>query len=150
MSSRITAGVATTGGDLTRFPRTSRLLQAKDYRAVFSNARYKVSCRFFLVLAIPCDGAARLGLVVSRKNVPGAVQRNRLKRLIRENFRRRQTQLCGTNMVVLARKDAHRHPNPALNRKLDKLLDDLLGKMRSAGAAEPGTANPDTAKRESP
>lgn len=128
------------------FPRTSRLLQAKDYRAVFSNARFKVSCRLFLVLAIPDEsGAARLGLVVSRKNVPGAVQRNRLKRLIRENFRRRQTQLCGASLVVLARKDAHRQPNSALNRKLNKLLDDLLGKMRSAGAAECGTAS-----RESP
>ena len=121
---------------------------------MFSNARFKVSCRFFLVLAIPDEnGAARLGLVVSRKNVPGAVQRNRLKRLIRENFRRRQTQLRGANLVVLARKDAHKHPNPALNRKLDKLLDDLLGKMRGAansGTAEPGTGNHDTAKRESP
>ena len=119
------------------FPRTSRLLQAKDYRAVFSNARFKVSCRFFLVLAIPDEsGAARLGLVVSRKNVPGAVQRNRLKRLVRENFRRRQTQLCGTNLVVLARKDAHRHPNSALNRKLNELLDDLLEKMRNAATRE--------------
>lgn len=136
MNSGITAGAATTGGDLSRFPRTARLLAAKDYRAVFSNARFKVSCRYFLVLAIPDDGAARLGLVVSRKNVPGAVQRNRLKRLIRENFRKRQSQLCGANLVVLARKDAHRHPNPALNRKLEKLLDDLLGKMRNAGAAD--------------
>ncbi len=133
--------VATSG-----FPRTSRLLRAKDYRAVFSNARFKVSCRLFLVLAIPDEsGAAKLGLVVSRKNVPGAVQRSRLKRLIRENFRERQTQLGGANLVVLARKDAHRQPNSVLNRKLNELLDDLLGKMRRAVAAECGTAS-----RESP
>lgn len=135
----------------SRFPRTSRLLQAKDYRAVFSNARHKVSCRLFLVLAIPDEsGTAKLGLVVSRKNVPSAVQRNRLKRLIRENFRRHRMRLCGASLVVLARKDAHRQPNSALNRKLNKLLDDLLGKMRNAGAADSKAAECRTASRESP
>lgn len=150
MNSGKIAGVGTSGGDPSRFPRTSRLLGARDYRAVFSKTRFKVSCRYFLVLAIIEEGrAAKLGLVVSRKNVPAAVQRNRLKRLLRENFRKRQTQLRGTSLVVLARKDAHKHPNPAIHRRLNKLLDDLLGKVRAA-AADAKAAQHGAAKRESP
>ena len=151
LNSGTIADVATSYGDRRRFPRTSRLLEARDYRAVFSAARFKVSCRHFLVLAISGDsGAARLGLVVSRKNVPGAVQRNRLKRLIRENFRRRGTRLHGMNLVVLARKDAHKHPNPAIHRRLNKLLDDLLEKARGADAGDAKAAPYPKAKRESP
>ena len=116
-------------------PPTSRLLRAGEFRAVFSNARFKVSCRHFLVLGIPNEAAtARLGLVVSRKNVPAAIQRNRVKRLIREGFRKRRAELCGVDLVVLARKDAHKLANVSINQKLNGLWNDLMGKMRGGGA----------------
>ncbi len=118
------------------------MLQSEDFRAVFSHTRFKVSCRHFLMLAIPNEkGEARLGVVVAKKNIPGAVQRNRVKRLIRENFRRRKEQLSGTDLVVLARKGAHAPGNVAINHRLNALWDDLLKKMRAAG---------DTDRQESP
>lgn len=110
-------------------------MQAKDYRAVFSTARFKASCRYFLVLAIPNEIArARLGVVVSKKNVPGAVQRNRLKRLLRENFRIRQAKLSGVDIVVLARKNAHTLGNNAISNKIDGLWNVLTGKMQNSVA----------------
>ncbi len=113
------------------FPRSARLLQAGEFRAVFSAARFKVSCRSFLVLALPADhGGARLGLVVSKKNVPAAVQRNRVKRLVREHFRHRRARLSGVDLVVLARKDVHKLGNAAIQQKLESLWQDLLAKMR--------------------
>ena len=108
---------------------------AKDFKAVFSNARFKVACRYFLVLAIPAAAAGpRLGVVVSKKNVPSAVQRNRVKRLIRENFRKRQTGIGGADLVVLARKNAHTLGNSAINGKMDGLWNDLTGKMQSVAS----------------
>ena len=123
------------------FPRSARLLQAADFRAVFSQARYKVSCRHFLVLALPNPATGRLGVVVSRKNVPGAVGRNRVKRLIREHYRMRRANLAGIDLVVLARKDAHKLANTAIRHRLESLWADLQGKIRRhTGAGEsPGS-----------
>ena len=49
---------------------------------------------------------ARLGIVVAKKNIKLAVDRNRLKRLVRESFRKQQLGLLGLDIVVIIKKDA--------------------------------------------
>lgn len=51
---------------------------------------------------------ARLGLVVAKKHLKRAIDRNRFKRLVRESFRSHQLQLAGLDVVVLARNGALR------------------------------------------
>ena len=48
-------------------------------------------------------GHARLGLVVSKKVSKKAVVRNRVKRLIRENFRLQQDSLGACDFVIVAK-----------------------------------------------
>ncbi len=48
-------------------------------------------------------GLARLGLAIPRKQIRRAVERNRVKRLIRESFRRHQDLLRGLDVVVIGR-----------------------------------------------
>jgi len=50
---------------------------------------------------------SRLGLVVGKKNVPKAVDRNHVKRIVRETFRLEQF-VQPIDVVFLARKDAHK------------------------------------------
>lgn len=114
------------------FPKQVRLLNAADYKAVFSNAECKVSCRFFLILASKNNWThSRLGLVIAKKNVAKAVQRNRVKRIVREFFRQHGDQLPGLDLVVLARKDIDTLQNSQINARFASLWKDL-NKQRSS------------------
>ncbi|MGI9250013.1 MAG: ribonuclease P protein component [Pseudohongiellaceae bacterium] len=113
------------------YPKHHRLLDAADYQAVLRKSTLKVSCRYFLILAIDNDlPVSRLGLVVSKRNVAGAVQRNRIKRQIRECFRHHAPG-HGLDMVVLVRKGADGLANGDIAGKLEQLLVDLAGKCES-------------------
>ena len=88
-----------------RFKRCMRLLTARDYERVFQHPQ-KSSSKALTVLARPSGQAsARLGLAIPRKQIRRAVERNRLKRLIRESFRRHQDLLHGLDVVVIGRSE---------------------------------------------
>lgn len=108
------------------FPKTSRLLTPKDYQAVFDQAHLKVSTPELLFLARP-NGLphARLGLVIARKNVRLAVQRNRVKRILRETFRQHQPPMPGLDVVVLARKGLDKLDNRQLHETCEQLWRQL-------------------------
>ncbi len=108
------------------FPKQIRLLTAADYKAVFSNAEIKVSCRYFLILANTNNRTnSRLGLVIAKKNVAKAVQRNRVKRIVREFFRNSNDQITDLDLVVLARKDIDTLHNSQITARLASLWKDL-------------------------
>ena len=67
----------------------------------------------------------RLGMVVAKKNVSKSVERNRIKRLIRESFRHTRLQLPGLDIIVLIRKGLDNLPNFVISSKIDALWKDL-------------------------
>src|SRR6056297_3585012 len=108
-----------TGGQ--GFPRTARLLTSADFQRVFAGAR-RIADRHFTILARPNElGHPRLGLAVSRRTARRAVQRNRLRRLVRETFRRRQADLPPLDLVVIAKPSAVAAPAPRLHQALETL-----------------------------
>jgi ribonuclease P protein component len=108
------------------FPKSARLLSPHDYRRVFAEPS-RSSDRFLVVLGRSNGGApARLGLAVSRKCSQRAVRRNRLKRLVREVFRRRRGRLFGVDFVVLCRPGVEAQSN----RELFVSLTDHFEKVR--------------------
>lgn len=90
-----------------RAPGRARLSRSADFDRVFRQGRSH-ACREFVLHVFPRESEEppRLGLSVSRK-VGGAVQRNRVKRLLREAFALEAGRLGnGTDAVVVARAEA--------------------------------------------
>jgi len=110
-----------------RFTREQRLLDGAQFQAVFNDPDWRVSDRYFLILARRNDlPQARLGLVIGRRKARHAVDRAAIKRRAREQFRLRQHELAGLDLIVLLRgpcpKEGGRSLTPALSELLDKLL----------------------------
>lgn len=124
------------------FPKTSRLQNASEFEAVFSRNQFKVSNRYFLILALNADSNSRLGIVVAKKNIASAVQRNRMKRLIRESFRTSTRKPDKMDLIVLVRKGADKLSNSEILLNLNRLWQDLNSK--SLSGQEPARKRPGT------
>ena len=87
------------------FGKNRRLLKSSDYTEVFDNNSVRVAHPNLLILSEP-NGTetSRLGLVIGKKNVPTAVARNKIKRVVRETFRLTELPVA-VDLVFLARKD---------------------------------------------
>ncbi|MDX1635100.1 MAG: ribonuclease P protein component [Marinobacter sp.] len=118
------------------FPKSARLLKPNDYSGVFQNVTIRVPHRHFLILATPNSlGHARIGLVFSRKSLKLAVQRNRVKRQVRETFRHQQ-QLPAVDIVVLSRQGLATVSNAELAPMLNELWRRLRRKASGPSAPE--------------
>ncbi|WP_082859155.1 ribonuclease P protein component [Microbulbifer sp. Q7] len=122
------------------FAKPLRLLNAAQYRAVFDSAPVRAAQPQFLILARPNDlGHPRLGLVIAKKHVRNATDRNRIKRIARETFRLRQHTLFPLDAVVLARAGAGELDNAALAKIFDKLWRKLDQRARNPQPDNGGT-----------
>ena len=104
------------------FPKASRLTQSGEFNAVFNAPERKSSDRYFTVLgrnvSRPC---ARLGLVVAKRQIQRAHERNRVKRLIRESFRL-TTHGQAQDMVIIVRGSAQQADNHTLFASLARKM----------------------------
>ena len=122
-------------------PSRRRLSRSADFDRVFRNGR-SLGGREFVLYVFPRgdDATSRLGLSVSRK-VGSAVQRNRVKRLLREAFalEHRDT-VAQSDVVIVARPDAKALVEREGIEGVRRALRNLLDRADGAQAAPPGDA----------
>jgi ribonuclease P protein component len=118
-----------------------RLSRSAEFERVYRHGRSSAN-RHLVLYSFPnaSTDRPRLGLSVSRK-VGGAVERNRVKRLLREAFARVEGELCaGQDLVVVARPEARELAEREGLSGLDAALDELINRagLRPAVAAGEG------------
>ena len=71
-------------------------------------------------------GLSRLGIALTRRVAPSSVQRNRIRRMVRELFRRHPAKLAGLDLVVALREGAGRVGPEVLAAEVTALLDEAV------------------------
>ena len=116
-----------------RSPKRRRLSRSAEFERVYRQGRSKGN-RFLVLYVFPRaegdevdQGGPRLGLSVGRR-VGGAVERTRVKRVLREAFWAEATRLpTGSDYVVVARPEAlpltEREGEPGIRAALAELVD---------------------------
>lgn len=105
----------------TRFPRSARVRARAEFDRVFQNGR-RTSDPLISLHWLRDDAPARLGLAVSRKVDPHAVGRNRIKRVLRAQFRQVRAGLPPGAYVLVARTAAAKAEAVVLRRTFLALL----------------------------
>lgn len=96
------------------FKRSFRLTKATDFERVFSENQRSVDDLFTVLYRRNGLGHPRLGLAIAKRQVRFAIERNRLKRLIRESFRVTKEELSDLDIVIIARRKAGASDNAAV------------------------------------
>lgn len=99
------------------FPKAARIRRRREFLAM-GRVGERRHTEHFVLLAHRGSGATRLGITVSRK-VGGAVVRNRIKRRVRNIFRRDPERLLpGCDLIVIAKPGAGAVASRDIEREL--------------------------------
>ena len=124
-------------------PRELRLRLAGDFAALRTGSG-RLGGRCFHLRYRPNGLApARLGLAISKRVSKRAVERNRLKRLLRESFRRIRGELPPVDVLVMAREQAAGLPGTELLADAEALWRRLAAiRPEPPIAADPAASAP--------
>lgn len=113
------------------FSKSKRLLSSSEFSSVFDNPSIKIHHANFLILArLNETEYPRLGLVIAKKHIRHAVNRNRVKRLLRESFRKKQHNLPPIDAIVLARRNSESLTNENVLEIIDSLWNRAAKKAK--------------------
>lgn len=101
------------------FTRSMRLVDSGDFKQVFAIGKRINGKAFTILYCFNRLNYPRLGIAIPRKHFSLAVDRNRIKRLIRESFRQWQQMLSRCDLMVLSKPGINHYSNLELLRSLE-------------------------------
>ena len=107
------------------FPAGARLRSPREFEAVLAGGRRLNEKWLTAASRANTMDHARLGLAISARAVPRAVDRNRIKRQTRESFRQHGAALPALDIVLLARAGAGGAARSELRGALERLWQKL-------------------------
>jgi len=108
------------------FPAQRRLRRKSEFDATYARGR-RFANGFFAVTASSNDKhGARLGMAVAVRTAGNAVERNRIRRIVRESFRLHQHTLPAVDLVVSARPKARGASGAELHASLVALWTKVI------------------------
>ena len=104
---RASGSTGAPGGGTRRFARADRIKKRYEFRQVQLSGRRIHTPHFLIVVQPNALSTTRLGITVTKK-VGSAVQRNRIKRVVRDVFRRNRALFPPSHDVVfIAKRGSH-------------------------------------------
>jgi ribonuclease P protein component len=114
-----------------RFPKTARLRKRPEFLKLSRDGSKFQSANFVVISNVNEGTESRLGITVSGK-VGNSVTRNRIKRQVREFFRRRRSELPkATDFLVIARNSAAGLAHDLIVGELERAFTQRRNRPRS-------------------
>jgi ribonuclease P protein component len=111
-------------------PPDARLRRAADFTALRKPTGRLGSACFRIRYRDNEVGFARLGQAVSRRVSKRAVDRNRIKRIVRESFRHARGRLPAVDVLIIADTSASGLSRADLRSEVDRLWQRLIARAR--------------------
>jgi len=111
------------------FPRAARLLKHADFERVYKQGRRHFSSHMTVFYLRQPEGNARTGFTVGRV-LGGAVERNRIKRRLREAVRQHRSILKGAvDVVINPKKSVLKVEFPILLEEINRAFETIARKI---------------------
>ena len=104
------------------FSKKLRLTKPCEFKKVKDAGKYVSSRMFILSFCANSSDQPRLGLVVS-SIIKRAVDRNRIKRLVREHFRNNLNSYPKSDIIFVAKQRAEKATNEEIFKDIETLLE---------------------------
>jgi ribonuclease P protein component len=123
---RLNTSGPTPADEGARLQRRVRIRQPAEFKKAFADG-FRVNRAPLAVVCRPrreegpASGTARLGLAIAKKAAPLAVDRNRIKRLIREHFRHNRGRLPAVDLVFYGQAGLAGLDNQQLRERLAEI-----------------------------
>lgn len=128
-----------------RLPKDARVRKRFQFRSLQKTGQRLHTRHFVLALGPALSETPQLGITISKKTAPHAVDRNRVKRLVREAFRRAAHALPpGVAIVFIAKRQATDLTQAEVDEQLARLLPTIRRAARSG--LSPRSPRPDGGK----
>jgi len=113
------------------FSRRHRFAARGSFGPVLAGSR-KVRGSLAVVHALAgTPGRSRLGIALTRRLIPSSVERNHVRRIVREAFRRHAVKRAGLDCVVTMRATLPADDGAQLARELGALFDRVCARAAS-------------------